>query len=207
MKVTIEKANEWAMMSCSRWCKSRRIRDFNRGLYLALVETAYKIPELKKYSEKSLAGDYQTNSYPWPFVHPDFANWEEEYNAKDCTLVLDRSGCIVKHDTSYIAWKIYESTGEWPRKTSKSIICDLDWIKFLSKSGYHEMADEPIPGHKYVGIYPIDKNLSVGLWYETTISDLEPGQENENIIVSTYIQKRYTVIRINSEKVSWIKIK
>lgn len=207
MKVTIEKANEWAMMSCSRWCKSRRIRDFNRGLYLALVESVYKIPELKQYSEKSLSGDYRTNSYPWPFVHPNFANWEENYDTRDCTLVLDRSGCVVKHDTSYIAWKIYESTGKWPRKTSKTIISDLDWLKFLSKSGYCEMAKEPIPGHKYVGIYPIDNNISVGLWYEATTSNPKSKQEDKNTIVSTYIQKKFAVFQINSEKATWIKIK
>ena len=205
MKITISKVNKWARLSCPKWCKNPTARNVCRSMYQAVVLSANRMPEMKELSEKSLAGEYWCNSYPWPYRHPDFADWPEEYGSAN-SLVLDFCGFIVKHDTSYIAWKIYEATGWWPEKTLLLKFSDLDFIRYLSASGYDELAQKPSPGNKFVGIYPAEKDECLVVWYETTEKP-EPPHPNKNVVVSTYFNKEYKIYLVDPDKITWIKIK
>ena len=206
MRITIEDANKWAKNSCPRYCDKKALRKFNRTMYLTVAESFLRTPVQKEVMKKTLAGEYWYNSYPWPFCHSEFANWPEHWSKKYYSLVTDLSGCIVKHDTSYIAWKIREFTGLWPEKTDLIRLTHFDWIQFLAKSDYCELAMVPEPGHKYVGIYPEEKSETVAVWYETTEPDKKkhPGKP---VIVTTYLDKEFKILRVKPEKFTWVKIK
>ncbi len=205
MRVTIDDANKWAKNSCKKWCKNKTIREFNRMLYLSVALAVCNFPQQKELIKKSLSGAYWCNSYPWPYVHPDFANWEEDEHEDTCTLVTDVCGCVVKHDTSYIAWKIYEATGSWPAKTNLNRFNEVDWLKFLAESDYCKLLTEPTPDIKCVGIFPSGAEETIAVWYETT-EDAPPPHLDKTAIVSTYIEKEFKILRINPDTVTWIKI-
>lgn len=207
MKVTIEDVNKWAKNSCPRYCSSKTKRSFYEALYLAVVESFIKSPLQKELSEETLSGDFRCNSYPWPFCHADFANWPEHHSQKYYSLVTDRSGCIVKHDTSYIAWKIREVTGSWPEKTEKIKFTYSDWIQFLANSGYSYISTTPKRHHKYVGIYESPKEEeTVAVWFEVSKPDWE-NHGDKPVIVTTYLDKKFKVLRVRPQKFTWVKIK
>ena len=206
MKITIDDFNEWAKQSCMKWCKDERTRSFNKMLYLSATKTLCRTTRQKELSEKTLAGEYWCNSYPLPFVHPKFANWEEKYHGVNCSLVTDPSGCIVKHDTSYIAWKIHELAGKWPKETSLKRFSEINWLDFLAESGYNKITMEPTPGEKFIGIYPSsEEEETIAFWYETTELSAPP-HEKKTAIVTTYLEKEFKILRINPNKLTWVKI-
>ena len=206
MRVTIEDVNKWAMNSCPRYCNSKARRSFYQTLYLTVVESFIKTPMQKEITEETLAGKYWCNSYPWPYCQPEFANWPEHHSKQYYSLVTDLSGCIVKHDTSYIAWKIREATGEWPTETDKIKFTEFDWILFLANSGFHEIAEAPKRKHKYVGVYSTNQKETVGVWYEKAELN-EQEYKGKPIIVTTYLDKEFKVLRVNPKKFTWVKIK
>ncbi len=207
MKITIERVNKWAKMSCPRYCSSKTKRSLCKALYLAAVETSIKTPAQAEITEETLAGKYWCDSYPWPFYLPEFANWPEHHSEKYYSLVTDHSGCIVKHDTSYIAWKIRELTGSWPEKTDLIKFTYDDWIQFLANSGYSEIRTALKRGHKYVGIYTASKQKrTIAVWYEVSKPDMD-NHRDKPIIVTTYLNKEFKALRVRPQDFTWVKIK
>lgn len=206
MRITIDRVNLWAKNSCPKWCKNKKKRDFYRLLIHLVVRQAERLPIQLENKRHSLAGEFWYNTYPWPYVSPEFADWEEIYTGEDRTLVTDESGCIVKHDTSYIAWKIRETTGYWPMETAFTKFSTLHWMRFLGNSDYKELAEKPSPGGKYVGIYPAEMGETVAFWYEATRM-YEGLKDHKTVIVSTYRDKEFKLYRLNPSILTWVKIK
>ncbi|MBR3236540.1 hypothetical protein IKF92_02595 [Candidatus Saccharibacteria bacterium] len=140
------------------------------------------------------------DTYPLPYSHPDFANWEEDNSKEDYSLVPDQSNCVVKHDTSYVAYKIYEATGSWPQKKTKEEIDAKNWGQFLKEAGYETIVEKPIKNGYFVGINPDKGEHGIVVWYEGTLID-------GSVITTTYKNKTYTINKENPSDFIWIKIK
>ena len=142
---------------------------------------------------------HHSDTYPWPYAHPRFADWKEEKGA----LVYDPSGSVVKHSTSYCAWKIFELTGKWPNANKEFHLEAKNWQYFLEQAGYTGLTVGPEPGHHYVVINPHDGEEGMVFWLE--------GQRAGcmDLIVSTYRDKHYSVEAIKPDKIGyyiWVRI-
>jgi hypothetical protein len=151
-------------------------------------------------TDGTLAGKYWCNSYPWPYCHSEFANWPEFLDS----LVTDRCGFIVKHDTSYIAWKLRELTGEWPKKADLIRFTQFDWIQYLADLGYYELARHPRARRKFIGIYPSGSEETAAVWYEVAKPDEK--HKDKPVIVTTYLDKEFKILRVNPDNLTWVKI-
>jgi len=154
------------------------------------------------------------NTYPWPYVDPRFANWEENDQTGDCTLVTDPAGFVVRCSTSYVVWKIRELTGRWPKARSAGTIYHAkNWRSFLAMNGYCDSYEKPfedIDGY-YVGIIPEEGEFGQLLWYE--YAQLEVPEyacaRVMRIVCSTYAQRKYEVRNLSideAREIMWVKI-
>ena len=198
MDRSIKVANFWAKLSCPRWNKIRPLRHFARKKYRNLAkecwESAWWVCKTDKYQK----GSWDINTYPMPYAHPYFANWEEDDSKKGYSLISDQSGCVIKYSTSYCAWKIFEATGVWPQKTSKQRLDAKNWEQFLEEAGYDVVTEDPDPDFHYVGINPNLGEWGLVVWLEEV--------DDETAIVSTYVNKEYRFFEIEKNEYSWVKI-
>lgn len=123
-----------------------------------------------------------SNTYPEPYKSA----------AKD-TLV-DPSTCYNRECVSYIAWKIRELTGSWPKRTGD--MNAKEWIYRLPSWGYKRVAG-PKAGGKYVGVLTAGTYGHV-VWFESgsTISEY-----NYNFVGN------YSTRSINLKAYIWYEIK
>ncbi|MBR3248482.1 hypothetical protein IKF89_00405 [Candidatus Saccharibacteria bacterium] len=196
--VTIEQVNEWARLSCPKWNKNKLSRRHYRAKYRNAAKEYWESPEGQRITEFYKYDGYLgtgTNTYPWPYREPDFANWAEDGSDDGYNLISDQSGCVIKYATSYCAWKIFEATGTWPQKTSSERLDAKRWLQFLAEAGYAKVVNHPTNNHHYVGINPDEGEWGIVVWFECDdIFTLKP-----NILVSSYINKKYQIWYANSD--------
>jgi len=208
----INKANFCARMSCRKWNKIRLSRQFYRSRYRQMAQQYWesekaqeKISEYQAFHAKCASIEENAiwnliDTYPLPYSHPEFANWEEDDSEENYSLISDQSGCIVKYATSYVAWKIFEATGTWPQKTSKERLDAKRWVQFLTEAGYTTIVSVPSGNGYFVGIDPKKGEFGTVVWYEGTTLD-------HQIISTTYKNKTYTISKDGPADFIWVKIK
>ncbi len=228
----LDTLNRWAKLSCDKWNQSKLPPVFRRGPLKTIgkiSDVLHKISRrfyrkryrhaAQKYWQSVVGqnktkqyqdGYYYFNTYPWPYSDPDFANWEEDDRTGSYTLISDQSNFIIRHPTSYCAWKIFESTGHWPkRKTPRGekLFHAKYWQEFLAEAGYETIVVMPQSTHRYVGIEEhSETEFGEVVWFEKlgSVSIDESGVGK--VVVSTYRDKQYFVGAVDPQKYLWIQI-
>lgn len=127
-------------------------------------------------------GAVWVNTYPEPYRSA----------AKDTKV--DPSTCYNRECVSYVAWKIAEATGAWPKRTGD--MNAKEWIYRLPSWGYKKVS-APKNGGLYVGVLTSGKYGHV-VWFEgdRTISEYNYGSAGN-----------YGVRQINLAQYIWYEIK
>lgn len=127
-------------------------------------------------------GAVWVNTYPEPYRSA----------AKDTKV--DPSTCYNRECVSYVAWKIAEATGAWPKRTGD--MNAKEWIYRLPSWGYKKVS-APKNGGLYVGVLTSGKYGHV-VWFEgdRTISEYNYGSAGN-----------YGVRQINLSQYIWFEIK
>lgn len=222
-------ANTCARLSCERWNRFRSLRAMFRMAYLALGECGAEQQRRQvRRTERSAKTSPQakapktrpcTNTYPWPYREPEFANWPVCYDLGERTLVTDPAGFPVRHCTSYCAWKICELTGRWPtvQPEAAQISPAKDWQRFLAANDYTNIVETPMidTGRHYVGIAPNEGWAGQVYWYEghlrarrTTLNGW-PHHEPATIRCSTYTEHGFVCLRFRvaaAKKLLWVQL-
>lgn len=202
MTLTLKQVNNFARYSCSKWCPNRALRRHNRELYRAAAETYWRSEKHQVLIGRYKSGERKLDTYPWPYCDPGFADWKECNRDDSYTLISDQSGFVVKHCTSYVAWKIFETTGEWPQRKAKRTYHAQDWVRFLSDAGYKTVVEKPSGDGYYVGVNPRKGDYGEVVWYEY------PNYVVDNLVyVSTYRKKQYVYEIELVDMYTWVKIK
>ena len=212
--------NRWAKLSCPKWNRGKvkilgvpvtepihkASRRFFRELYRESARKFWESPEGKRRSYQYKHGLYHVDTYPHPYALATFGNWEEDSSNEEYSLLSDQSDFILKHCTSYCAWKIFEETGKWPqRKTHDKIFHAKYWREFLQEAGYETITPFPLDGHHYVGIKPHDYGeFGEVVWFEKTVQ-LKNDLPNK-LLVSTYTDKKYRIAYVDASQYLWIQI-
>ncbi len=197
----LAKANRHAKLSCAKWNKCRFGRRAHRAAYRKIAERYWQSDEHQRKVKLYLSGRHNINTYPWPYSDEEFANWEECDESDGYTLISDQSGCVVRYATSYCAWKIYETTGEWPMKKSNVRLDAKNWLQFLAEAGYTKQVDSTSLQNDlhYVGIDPSKGEWGVVVWFE--------GCQGDRVDYSTYYDKQYRyVVGMAAKDFKWIEI-
>ena len=198
MEKDVKQLNAWAKMSCARWNKNPLTRKINRKRYRNAAEDWCRSSEYKQLIRHRRNGDI-VNTYPFPYNDPEFANWEEDDTPDGYSLISDQSGCVIRYSTSYCAWKIFETTGVWPQKTSNERLDAKRWQQFLYEAGYHQICTELRIGCNYVGIDPTYGEWGLVVWVEELQSD--------KVLVSSYVNKKFKVWTVDPKDYLWVQIK
>ncbi|MBR2709140.1 hypothetical protein IKE98_02325 [Candidatus Saccharibacteria bacterium] len=191
-------ANMWAKYSCPEWNKIRILRKFCRLRYQKTAERYWMSPEGSQLTRRYKAGEV-IDTYPKPYCLQGFANWPEKGDKKNYNLISDQSLCVIKYPTSYCAWKIFEETGTWPRKTSSERLDAKRWVQFLQEAGYSKVVDHPSEGHRYVGVNPDIGEWGLVVW-------LEEKHKKGKVLVSSYVKKRYKKWWVKEKDFTWVLI-
>lgn len=207
MLVPIKIANFLAKYSCSKWNSSRIMRLVCRRLYHGLASTS--LFDKDAYVSCSDIRAIR-NTYPWPYRDERFAGWPEEKGA----LVSDQARMVVKHATSYCAWKIKETTGFWPNKPiipkNPEHAAEIAgrprphdakyWGELLEAQGYRQTSPRPDDHRHYVGIDPDFGEYGVVVWFEHLSNDLAC------VMVSSYIDKQFWYGEVLFNDFAWYEI-
>ena len=197
--------NEWAMYSCPRWNPNRLTRHFYRKKYRDAAIDYMRTKEYKGLRKQYNDGNHGINTYPWPYSCPDFANWKEDDTPDGYSLISDQSGCVIRYATSYCAFKIYETTGTWPQKTSNDRLDAKRWQQFLAEAGYTEVlpaGSELSAEHCYVGIKPDEGEWGLVVWADS-------GEDPDEYwaTITTYYNKEFKVMAVDPREYTWVLIK
>ena len=209
--LSLDEINHWARMSCTRWNKrsgffGKISRWWHREKYRKAAKRTCASPKHQVEVSRYKGGDYERNTYPWPYSAPRFADWSESDDPKDYSLISDQSGCVVKNATSYVAYKISELTGEWPERMVKKRYDAWDWLIFLAQAGYVDTTFEPLPGHHYVGILnDTAENRSLYEWGLVVWAEKIPD-DGGPIKVSTYMDKAHKMLTVGADEYTWVEI-
>lgn len=198
-------ANFFARYSVTRYNKIRPLRLLSRKAY-QLLSTLYCWFSPKHHHDLALIKRGEIlDTYPYPYSDPFFANWPESDDDNNYSLVPDPSGCVVKYCTSYCAYKIYETVGKWPKRTSKRRRFDAkDWREFLSEAGYWEVDYRPSKNFYYVGVrtHPY-RTYGEVVWLERYEGE---GNSNDIVLVTTYDHKMFVSKLVRVPDYTWVKI-
>ena len=210
MKLMEEIAIFLAKNSVTRFQERRLIRGICRNGYKELADLYCVLsPQFIKQqnlAEKGIIVD----TYPWPYRESWFADWEET-DKKECySLVGDHAGFIVKHSTSYCAWKINELTRSWPERPKCMHDCSAaHWHRLLFLNGFRNTVKRPSPGRHYIGIMPSHYDHGEVVWFEGYKDGFSCEKENDTdgfIIFSTYRDKKFFVGAAPAEWYIWVEI-
>lgn len=227
-------ANFLAKYSCSKWNPYRALRWLCRtgyhsmGRLTARLQRAKLIKPAIHINRPKLGGmpTFSYDTYPCLYRNPNFAPWEEDDHLKSYTLITDPANFVIRHSTSYCAWKIYELVGRWPtvrsydkinREQYTEISLALDeippeerrptgarydakyWREFLALNGYTLVVETPIPGCYYVGIQYYEGEFGQVVWVDKVDSD--------GVIVSTYFDFEYRTYKyVGVQGTIWVEI-
>ena len=210
MKFMEEVAMLLAKNSVTLFQERRLIRGICRNGYKELVDLycvfSPKFIKQQNLAEKGVIVD----TYPWPYREPWFADWEESDNKENYSLVGDHAGFIVKHSTSYCAWKINELTRSWPDRPRCMIDCSAaHWHRLLFHNGYRNTVKRPEPGKNYIGIAPDRGLYGEVVWFEGFDDGSSVDRENDTggkIVYTTYRDKTFVVGVAPAEWYIWVEI-
>ena len=188
---------------------NRFLRYVCRQLYQAMSEcwTATS-PAFINAQERLEAGDL-VDTYPWPYRERWFADWEED-EARG-TAVLDANGFIVRHDTSYCAWKVYEAVGAYILCPDGASGSDASiWRRLLSDAGFLCVLDRPQPGRPHIGISNrLSRNPEV-IWYEgydSGLGSIDREIDTDGyVIFTTYRDGKYFIGTTPADRYTWIQV-
>ena len=215
--VKIKTVNRWAQLSCARWNKNKFMRRYFRKKYQNQANKYLRSSEYKAKRKEYKKGN-AVDTYPYPYSDPEFANWPESDDENDYSLISDQSGFVVKYASSYVAFKIFEVTGKWPKRKSKKRFDAKNWIAFLEEAGYSYKCDAPILFS--VGILKQEYISSPAK--KTTLCEAALSEIQEyglvvwfegwrlvggDICVSTYLNHKYIAFDVDQEHYDWVKIK
>ena len=198
-------ANLAAKKSCRRWNKNPLSRKANRASYRKMAKSYWSSEAHQKLIAEYKSGDHFINTYPWPYSDNSFADWPESSAKNTYSLISDQSGFVIRHSTSYCAWKIFECNGVWPRRITRERMDAKDWLKFLSEAGYARVikATEPLQkGHHYVGVDPRYGKFGLVVWLE----DFDEGFNGWVVEYSTYLNGCYTYCSSDRNDFTWVQI-
>ena len=150
-------------------------------------------------------GDHGIDTYPWPYCDEEFADWPENGDADRYSLVTDQSNCIVKHSTSYCAWKIFETTGKWPQKFSREKFNAGRWAEFLAEAGYTKVlkpGEMPEMFRNYVGVKSSEDGSGLVVWAE-----FASDPDEHWVTVSSYVNKKYKIWVADADDFKWVVIR
>ena len=118
----------------------------------------------------------------------------EPYRSAPKDSLVDPSTCYSRECVSYVAWKIKEATGAWPKRTGN--MNAKEWIYRLPSWGFKKVS-APKNGGLYVGVLTSGKYGHV-VWFEgdRTISEYNYGSAGN-----------YGVRQINLAQYQWYEIK
>ena len=118
----------------------------------------------------------------------------EPYRSAPKDSLVDPSTCYSRECVSYVAWKIKEATGAWPKRTGN--MNAKEWIYRLPSWGFKKVS-APRDGGLYVGVLTSGKYGHV-VWFEgdRTISEYNYGSAGN-----------YGVRQINLSQYIWYEIK
>lgn len=127
---------------------------------------------ITKQSVKEQLADDKVNVDEGAVIGPgrgDANTYVDPYRSAAPDTLIDPSTCYNRECVSYVACKIAQATGNWPRRTGD--MNAKNWIYRLPENGYRQVA-APVEGGKYVGILP-QGTYGHALWYEygNTISE------------------------------------
>ncbi len=196
--------NFFARMSVTRYNKCRPARRLFRKLYQLCSMLYCLFSPLHHRNLSMMKNGEIINTYPWPYNDLLFANWSESDKDNDYSLVPDPSGCVVKYATSYCAYKIYETTGHWPKRTSTRRRFDAkDWREFLREAGYYEVDHAPSKNFFYVGIrtHPYRSVYGEVVWFERY-----DEESVDAVLVTTYDHKIFVPKIVRTPDYIWVKI-
>ena len=202
MDSSLRKVNAWARKSCTKWNKCRLSRKFYRRKYRKAAQKFWESPDGRKTIKRYKEGAHYIDTYPWPYKETNFANWEEDDSQTDYSLISDQSGCAIRSSTSYCAWKIFETTGAWPQKTSSKRLDVKHWQQFLAEAGYTDIVTELEPDHFYVGINQGKDEWGIAVWYEAGAE-----KTSSRVCVSSYVEGKHKLWWATIPDFIWIKIK
>ena len=203
--VNLDVLNTWAQLSCANWSKDKLAREFYRRKCRDVASEYWTSPEHQALMKRYRNGDHSLNTYPWPYSDKNFANWPESDDEDTYSLITDPSDQIIKHSTSYCAWKIYETTGKWPRKSSKEKLDADRWLQFLAEAGYTRVlkrGKELKMFNHYVGVNPNEGESGLVVWME-----FASDPDEHWATVSSYVDKRYKVWAVDTNNYRWVLIK
>lgn len=196
--VNLRTINHWMQMSCARWNENRLLRRYYRMKYRGIAKREFNSAAhqmlIQRYRE-----DHRVNTYLWPYCDEAVATWDETLDS----LITDPSNCVIKYATSYCAYKIFETTGKWPRKKTKARLDAKKWVQFLNEAGYTEVMSGPEEmeaRHYYVGVKPEHGEWGLVVWIEA----LEKRRTVAE--VSTYDDKKYVYMEVDPREYTWVKI-
>lgn len=120
--------------------------------------------------------------------------YPEPYRSAPKDSLIDPSTCYSRECVSYIAYKIKEATGAWPKRTGD--MNAKEWIHRLPSWGFKKVS-APKNGGLYVGVLTSGKYGHV-VWFEgdRTISEYNYGSAGN-----------YGVRQINLAQYIWFEIK
>ena len=202
MDSSLRKVNAWARKSCTKWNKCRLSRRFYRRKYRKAAQKSWESSEHRALIARYQEGARYINTYPWPYKEPDFASWEEDASQSGYSLISDQSGCVIRYSTSYCAWKIFETTGTWPQKTSSERLDAKRCQQFLAEAGYTDIVTELEPDHFYVGINPDEGEWGIVVWYEAGAE-----KTSSRVCVSSYVEGKHKLWWATVPDFIWVKIK
>lgn len=180
-------ARTLAKLSVKRYNKIRLFRVVARHAYWALSDlyTALYPP---------LPGE---NPYPWPYVDPKFGDFED---AED-TLVVDRLGFVIRHSTSYCAYRMRRVLGYWPYRVQPKRYDAKDWAEYLGDLGFSEVKID-YNGGFYLGVNPNIGEHGLVVWLEPWLR----YEKTDLILVSTYLSGEYCELEVRPEDYRWFSI-
>lgn len=210
MKFMEEVAIFLAKNSVTRFQERRLVRGICRASYKKLADL-YCIFSPQFIKKQNLAGKGEiVDTYPWPFCTDWFADWEESSKKECYSLVADHAGFVVKHSTSYCAWKISELTGFWPVRPRYMVDCSAaHWHRLLFHNNYRHTVKRPEPGRHYVGIMPSHYEYGEVVWFEGFKDGFSYDKENDTgsfIIFSTYRDKKFFIGAAPAAWYIWVEI-
>lgn len=172
----IKVANFFAKNSCSAWQSSRPIRIISRKIYRFVMEAGAK---------------------EYPYADMNFANWPESDEDGSYSLVSDSCGFVIRRSPSYIAWKIKQTTGKWPklpvpgkRAPGEHSFDAKHWDEVLEFNGWQRLGNprefSVLDGVPYVGIIADWGEFGQLVWLETL--EKECGYDYDDVLNDFFLE-------------------
>lgn len=216
-------ANFCAKNSVSKWNSNCFLRLLCRKGYQALGELC-----INAHAARAERGSCQ-NTYPWPYVCEEFANWPEEADvALGYTLICDPAGFVIRRSPSYIALKMRELHGKWPKLPDGWHPHAKEWRQYLRRLGYgyrdvwsttqiinyytilfpNLSAMQRLKLLPYfVGVNPHYGEFGQLYWLENVIEDDTGSVTVRSIVATTYEDFKFQIVNLREgDDVTWVKV-